>query len=143
MNLYLDTSALVKQYIREQGSSEVSTWVAQAEFCATSVIALAEATAAFARGLRTGGITLKTGERAVEALNEHWSGYVRIVATQKLVSRAADLAWRFGLRGYDAVHLASAEAWQSDVAEPVALVTYDRQLGEAGRRLQFVIWPDD
>lgn len=142
MNLYLDTSALVKRYIRERGSQEVESWIAGADLSATSVMALVEATAAFARAARMGGISRNTGERAVEALTHQWGGYVRIPPTQSLIGRAAELAWRFDLRGYDAVHLASAEAWQSDVGQPIALVTYDQQLAGAGKRLGLTIWPD-
>lgn len=143
MNLYLDTSALVKRYIRERGSQEVAGWIADADLSATSVIALVEAAAAFARASKMGGISPKTGERAVEALSRQWAAYIRIQPTQKLIDQAANLAWRLGLRGYDAVHLASAEAWQSDLGQPIALVTYDQQLAAAGKRLGLIIWPDD
>jgi predicted nucleic acid-binding protein len=50
--LYLDTSALVKLYARERGSADVRRQVTDAEAVATSVVAYAEARAAFARLLR-------------------------------------------------------------------------------------------
>ncbi|MGH8694308.1 MAG: PIN domain-containing protein [Burkholderiales bacterium] len=49
MILYLDTSALVKLYVREQGSAQVRAHVNKADVIATSVVAYAEARAAFAR----------------------------------------------------------------------------------------------
>ena len=47
--LYLDTSALVKLYVRERGSARVRAQVGKADAIATSVVAYAEARAAFAR----------------------------------------------------------------------------------------------
>jgi len=52
VNLYLDTSALVKLYIAEEGSLLVRTALADARFVATSVVAYVEARAAFARRRR-------------------------------------------------------------------------------------------
>lgn len=45
MILYLDTSALVKLYVRERGSVSVRALVEQADVVASSVIAYAEARA--------------------------------------------------------------------------------------------------
>jgi predicted nucleic acid-binding protein len=47
------------------------------------------------------------------------------------VERAEALAWEHGLRGYDAVHLASALTWQESVGEQIVLATFDQQLWEA------------
>ena len=52
MMLYLDTSAVVKLYVEESMSSEVVVAVEEAEAVATSLIAYAEARAAFARARR-------------------------------------------------------------------------------------------
>lgn len=128
MNLYLDTSALVKLYIREQGSDNVSRWFNQAGFTATSLVTLAEANAAFARAVRMNYISPQTGEEAMRLLRRQWPLYLKTPVTEKTVTRAAELAWMAGLRGYDAIHLASAELWQTALGLPVTLVTYDNQL---------------
>jgi uncharacterized protein with PIN domain len=49
MMLYLDTSALVKLYVDEPLSQELSAALDEAEAVATSLLAYAEARAAFAR----------------------------------------------------------------------------------------------
>ena len=54
MILYLDTSALVKLYVEEDGSEEVSTAVRDASRVATSAVAYPEARATFARLEREG-----------------------------------------------------------------------------------------
>lgn len=134
MNLYLDTSALAKLYIREQGTDEVNGWMAQADLVVTSLITLAEAHAAFARAVRMKSISQRTGEEATRLLRKQWPLYLKTSITEKTVARAAELAWSLGIRGYDAVHLASAELWQVALGQSVTLVTFDRLLAEAGRQ---------
>jgi predicted nucleic acid-binding protein len=141
MNLYLDTSALVKRYIVEIGSADVNRWIDEARLVATSVIARAEANAAFARAVRTGAVTRSNGEKAVQALATHWPKYVRTLVVENTTIRAAELAWTLGLRGYDAIHLASAEALQSTLGASIIFVTYDRQLAVSSRQIGFETWP--
>jgi hypothetical protein len=40
----------------------------------------------------------------------------------------AALAWEFGLRDYDSMHLATALNWQGKLETPVCLATFDRTL---------------
>jgi len=141
MNLYLDTSALVKLYIHEQGTDEVNHWIAQAAFTATSLITLAEANAALGRASRLKFISQGAAEDAIRLLRRQWLHYLKTPITEKTVARAAELAWNLGLRGYDAVHLASAELWQAALGLPVVLVTYDVQLAEGGRMIGMELFP--
>lgn len=143
MILYLDTSALVKRYIRETGSDELRGWLSEAELVAVSLIAYPEANAAFARAVRAKAVSRRTGEKALRLLADHWPRYLKIPVSERVTLRAAELAWSLGLRGYDAVHLASAERWQNSLGRPVVLVTYDRQLAAAGRQLGLSVQPDD
>ncbi|MBI4477335.1 MAG: hypothetical protein HY654_09195 [Acidobacteria bacterium] len=50
---------------------------------------------------------------------------MRVPVTEALVERAEALAWEHGLRGYDAVQLASALTWQESVGEEIVLATFD------------------
>jgi predicted nucleic acid-binding protein len=93
---------------------------------------LAEAAAVFARAVCMKSMTQQIGEEVSHLLNNQWPYYLKTSITEKTVARAAELARILGLRGYDAVHLASAEWWQSALGAPVNLVTYDRQLAEGG-----------
>jgi uncharacterized protein with PIN domain len=52
MVLYLDTSSLVKLYVEEKDSSRVANLVGSSNVTATSLVAYAEARAAFARRFR-------------------------------------------------------------------------------------------
>lgn len=142
MILYLDTSALVKRYIRETGSDELRRWLSEADLAAVSLIAYPEANAAFARAVRAKAVSQRTGEKAVSLLAAHWPRYMKLPVSERINSRAAELAWSLGLRGYDAVHLASAERWQTSLGRPIVLVTDDRQLAAAGRQLSFCVQPE-
>jgi predicted nucleic acid-binding protein len=127
---YLDASALVKRYVQEPGSEEVSRMIARARVVGTSAITRVEVTAALARA-------------ALTAFQGEWESLVRVELTEVLLGRAAQVAWERGLRGYDAVHLASALFWQEMLGESVTLVTYDRELWEAAGHAGLGVFPPE
>ena len=63
MILYLDTSSLVKLYLEEAASADVADLVGSAEVTGTSLIAYAEARAAFARRFRENAFSSKDYKR--------------------------------------------------------------------------------
>ena len=141
MRLYLDTSALVKQYVPERGSTEPTELTERAEAVATSLISRTEVAAAIAKAVRLGWLSSEAGRKAQRAFLSHWQEIARIPVTEALVSRADTLAWDYALRAYDAVQLASALTWQESVGTSVTLATFDRQLGEAGEKAGLLVWP--
>lgn len=62
--------------------------------------------------------------------------------TEAVVAQADALAWEHGLRGYDAVHLASALLWQNGLSETVTLATFDKQLWAAAQLVGLEVWPE-
>ena len=141
MNLYLDSSALVKQYVTERGSTETIELTERAEAVATSLVSRTEVAAAIAKAVRLGLLSAENGREAQRTFLSHWPYFARIPVTEALVSRADTLAWDFALRGYDAVQLAAALTWQESVGMPVTLATFDRQLWEAGPKAGLPVWP--
>ncbi|MCB8982379.1 MAG: type II toxin-antitoxin system VapC family toxin [Ardenticatenaceae bacterium] len=134
MILYLDTSALVKRYVVERGTTAVTTLIAQAEVVGTAVITRAETVAAFAKAVRVGALLPDEAHQVVQIFRTDWPFLVRLQTGESLIARADALAWELGLRGYDAVHLAAALIWQEEMGKPVTLATFDRQLWEAARQ---------
>ena len=59
-----------------------------------------------------------------------------------LVTRADALAWEFGLRGYDAVHLAAGLLWQESMDEPVTFATFNHKLWQAGSDTGLLCFPE-
>lgn len=97
----------------------------------TGLISRAEIVAALAKAVRMGVLLPNEAEATLEAFRAEWPDFIRIQITEALVARADSLAWQYGLRGYDAVHLASALTWQEGMDEPVTLATFDRRLWES------------
>ena len=142
MIVYFDASALVKRYVAELNSPEVERLVGQAAVTGTNLISRAEISAAIARAARVNWLSLADAHKAIEAFRSQWTELIATQVTQALVARADALAWEHGLRGYDAVHLASALLWQDALGEPVTLATYDGQLWDAAQKTGLAAWPE-
>ena len=142
MIAYFDASALVKRHVDERGSRETLEFAARAEVVATSLVSRAEVAAALAKAVRANLLEEDEAREAQRAFATDWADIARIPVTEALVSRAETLAWEYGLRGYDAVQLASAVLFQESVGAPVRLATFDKQLWDAARRAGFEPWPD-
>jgi predicted nucleic acid-binding protein len=131
MVLYLDTSSLVKLYVEEKDSSQVANLVGSSNVTATSLVAYAEARAAFARRFRERAFTANEYRLLLSSLNEDWGNYLILKVTNELVRRAGDLAEKHALRGFDAIHLSSAVSLCQDFSAPVVFSCSDRKLQKA------------
>jgi predicted nucleic acid-binding protein len=139
---YLDASALVKRYVIERGSRETIALTVDAELTATSIISRAEVAAALGKAARIGLVTPDIARNARRSFASDWPDLARVPATEALVERAEALAWEHGLRGYDAVQLASALTWQDSVGQEIVVATFDRQLWEAAKESGLKPWPE-
>lgn len=137
MIVYLDTSALVKQFLDEPGTERVLSLLREAQLIATSLIAYAEVRAALARAVRMGILTASQRKAAVASLDAIWPDYFKVSVSESVVLRAGGLADKYALRGYDAVHLASAVELSHAVEEPLHFAAWDKRLLSAagGERL--------
>ena len=141
MMLYLDTSALVKLYVDEPMSRELAAAVDEAEAVATSLLAYAESRAAFARARREVRLSAQAYRHIVDAFVEDWSRYIAVEVTDRLVKSAGDLAAHRALRGYDALHLASALSLRERISSGITFLAFDRELLVAARREALRIHP--
>lgn len=137
MKLYLDTSALVKLYVEEEGAPVVRNAVAQAELVATAAIAYVEARAAFVRRHHEGGLATAEYRRVIRDLDSDWARYLIVEVVESLIRNAARLAETHRLRAYDAIHLASAAAVHDRLAEPIMFASWDAGLEKVARREGF------
>jgi predicted nucleic acid-binding protein len=143
MILYLDSSALVKFYLEEHGSTEVQNAYRHAQLAGTATISRAEVSAGLARAHRMNLIPEQDAHRARMLFHEEWPEIVHVMVSETLVARADSLAWEQGLRGYDAVHLAAALLWQESVGIPISLATFDEQLWKAAGNSGLDRWPEN
>jgi predicted nucleic acid-binding protein len=133
--LFCDTSALLKLYIDEPGSSAVKAQVQAAEAVAVCRIAWAEAHAALSRRARETPGDAATLELAKAALAADWARYVVMEINQALVERAGDYADTFALRAYDGVQLAAAFEASLIAQTPVLFACFDLRLNKAAKLL--------
>lgn len=143
MILYLDASALVKRYVAEAGSADVAAAIAAGRLLATAVITRAEVTAALAKAVRLKFVTRKAATAGLADFEADWPDLIRLEVSEAVVGHAASVAWQQDLRGYDAVHLASALHWQDALGQPVTVATYDRELWRGAQASGLVPWPAD
>ena len=97
-----------------------------------SVALLPEGRAAIAAARRGGRIDDPGHAEAVETFERLWAQISGIELNEALARRAAELAEAHALRGYDAIHLASAEAI---LDEGDVMVVSDVRLAEAAAML--------
>ena len=115
MKVFLDTSAFAKRYIAEAGSDKVQDLCERAKSLAVSVICLPEILSTLTRLTRETKLTraqyntLKTN--VVADLGD--ADICEI--TTDVMNRVIDLLESNPLRAMDAIHLASALAYQPDV----------------------------
>jgi uncharacterized protein len=108
---YLDTSALVKRYAREDGTAWITalTDPAQAHDLYTVRLTGPEMIAALFRKVRTGQLPHTVALQLARDFRSDWKWQYQVLEINAALSdRAMELVEQHGLRGFDAVHLASA-----------------------------------
>jgi predicted nucleic acid-binding protein len=133
---YFDTSAVVPLLVEEPSSERASLLWWEAERVVTSCLLYSEGRAALAMANRTGRISRAALHEAVAVLEQLYDQMDTVEASDAIVRRAGSLAELHALRGYDAVHLASAETLAS--AEGV-LVAGDGPLCRAATALGMAV----
>ncbi len=118
----------------EEGREVVVEAVRGAEEVTTSTVAYAEFRAAFARKERDGGLDEEGHRRVVEAFDEEWRGFARLAVSNLVSYRAGVLAQRYALRGFDAIHLASATRLLERFQD-LRFLAFDDRLAEAARQV--------
>jgi predicted nucleic acid-binding protein len=135
--VYLDTSSLVKLYVDEAHSDRVREWTAEAEVIATSRVAHPETLSALTRRHNRGDIAKREYEKVVQAFIGEWGSYVALDFDEVEAGR---LVRKYGLRGFDAVHLASAKLLASaDADVHLVFSSFDERLNNAARSEGFVV----
>ena len=133
MILYLDTSALVKRYFREPFSNEIlARWQSAAQIV-TSSVAYAEAMAALYRKKREADLPDTLVGELVESFHRDWGSFIRVEVTDELNTYIDRAIERYPLRGFDAIHLASAMVVHERLPEDFVFACFDDRLARAAR----------
>jgi predicted nucleic acid-binding protein len=124
----MDTSALMKVYVEEEGSSLARRLSTEAGVLAMSRVGYAEARAGLALALRMGRLDDPSFTTALRSFEERWAQVSVVEVSEPLVREAGDLAQNRALRGFDAIHLASAMVFQRQTGETVTFSAWDGPL---------------
>jgi predicted nucleic acid-binding protein len=128
MIVYFDTSALVKKYFMETGSAHVISMWKKADGVVTSSVAYAETMAAFHRKYREAKLPKSSFTVLVESFKRDWASFHRVELTDDLNEFIDKLVRYYPLRGFDAIHLASALVVHQKLEEDFLFLCFDEQL---------------
>jgi predicted nucleic acid-binding protein len=151
--LYVDSSALIKRYLKEPGSDAVNRAIQQALSAdvpiLTSVLTYAEIHAVLARKLREHLFGLPEYQLATLRFNSDWRTYLSQVELLQVVLDFVPLVVnKHSLKAADAIHLASAlwvaqavsSGGQTILPSPIIFVTSDKPLGTAADHEHFKVF---
>lgn len=126
--VYFDSSALVKLVVQEDGTDLASTLWDGCDAALSSRLAHPEVCAALASAHRNRDLDAQAFASVRGDWEQFWEAVRPVELTAGVEKAAGELAVRRGLRGADAVHLASALA----IGDPDLIVAvWDRQLRSA------------
>jgi predicted nucleic acid-binding protein len=128
---YLDTSALVKRFLFEPGSARVRGLTESSRDIAIATVGYAEIYAALNRKRRDGDLSRAEYNQAAERFEMHWRSYFRVPLHDDILDLARALTERHPLRGFDAIHLASALSLRQALDEEIAFAAADHRLLQA------------
>lgn len=115
MITYVDTSAILKLLIDEDGSERAELIWDSADTVASVALIVVEGRAALAAARRGDRLSATQHRRARDEFTSLIDELAIVEVSEALLASAADLAEEESLRGYDAVHLAAALAVQATV----------------------------
>ncbi len=131
MTLYVDTSALVRRYLRDRHHGIVTeTMAGEDDWCA-SALARTEAQLALHRA----SASARQQSQLWRELRDEWDAFWVVPMDDRCMARAVELGATYGVRIVDAIHLAAA----ARLPGPVRYLTLERQQIPAADALGFEV----
>ena len=115
LNVFLDSSALAKRYVEEKGSDRVQAILSSASVLAVSVICVSEIVSALCRRRRERKLSTEGYRNAKASVLSDMDDATVIGITDEVVAQAVALLEHFPLRSADALHVACAAEWSTDL----------------------------
>lgn len=132
---YLETSALVKLYIRESGTERLLQLVRSANENRFAVVSLSqvEFRSAIRRRERAGDLDSRAAGLVLDRFQRHMeTTFLRQTLAESVLDSACEMVERYALRAYDSVHLGACLALKAIAgASAPTFVCADRQLLQA------------
>ena len=131
MILAVDTSALVRRYVRASGHGLVTEAMSEADVWCASALARAETLQA----LHHVAVTQGQHDTLWRALRADWDRFHVVPLDDRCLARAVEIGATFRVRSVDALHLAAADR----LPGPVRYLTFDRRQIPAAVGLGFEV----
>ncbi len=136
MTLAIDTSALLRRYVRTAGHGLVTEVMDEHDQWCASALARAETLQA----MHQVAVTPGQHEHLWNALRSDWERFHVVPVDDRCLARAVEIGAAFRVRSVDAIHLAAADR----LPPPVRFLTFDRRQIPAAAGLGFeVLAPAD
>jgi predicted nucleic acid-binding protein len=131
---YLDTSALVKLYVREPGTEQMLRLADPAGGHALALLGLTrvEFRSAVRQRERAGDVAHDIADNLIDSMDEHLANFFLVQPlTDLVIEEAAALLDRHALKAYDAVQLAGCIMLRARLGRHATFVCSDSQLVRA------------
>jgi predicted nucleic acid-binding protein len=131
--IFVDTSALVKRYLNENGTRTVMALMEADGAWTASALALTESEVSLCHRVARES----TAATLVDALRLDWRRFDVVPVDDTCLLRAREIGCQFGTRTMDSIHLAAADR----LPRPVTFVTFDRRQAAAAAGMGFLVRP--
>jgi predicted nucleic acid-binding protein len=137
--MYFDSSALVKRYLKEDGTEKVNSLIASQRLIATSKLAYPEILSTLTRKQREVEISRKDFKSVIAIFEKDWEKLFIVEFHDELLKTIKELLGKYSLKGADTLHLSSA-IWLGRVTKTrVTFVASDATLLRAARSENLMI----
>lgn len=136
-SVYVDSSVLVKLYVREEGAEFIADYFDAHPILTSSLLTYVEVLAVLNRHRRDRRIPAPLFWEAREQLDRHFAALV-CYPLEIARSQYQQLCYDHRLKGADSVHLALALA--ANKHNPTEMATYDKALAREARAAGLMVW---
>jgi uncharacterized protein len=131
VTLYVDTSALVRRYLRDRHRPTVVEAMADDDAWCASALVRSETQLALHRA----SVSARQQAELWRGLRDEWEAFWVVPLDERCMARAVEIGATYGVRIVDAIHLAAADRLPS----PVRYLTFDRHQIPAAAALGFEV----
>jgi uncharacterized protein len=131
--IFLDSSALVKRYIEEEGSDKVNALLEEGLIAAASRLAYPEILAAITRRHKAGHLETPVFERIRKAFKADWASFTVIEMRSEVFRFVDTVIDRHALKGAAGIHLSTALWLKETMKEDVVFMASDVELLKAAK----------
>lgn len=129
--LAIDTSALVRRYVRSAGHGLVTEAMADDDVWCASALARAETLQA----LHQVAVSTRQHDALWQSLRGDWDAFHVVPIDDRCLAHAVEIGSSFRVRSVDAIHLAAADR----LPKPIRYLTFDRRQIPAAAALGFEV----